>query len=319
MKKKITIALILVSLNLIKAQIKVVDSITKMPIPFTTITFGENNGFYTNQDGEFNLKEVHSESISIFCLGYEKKTIEIKSINQNTIFLKPSSFELSEIIISNKKNKTRIKKIKPEKHNDFLQSYMLNIGGELAIYVPNNFDSNDVVLKSLLIPVVTKTISFDKNMTGKKQQVKKLPFSAMYKISFYENENNRPKEQLNYESITIVLNEESTIVNLNLEKYTIDLPKNGLFVGILNLGPTDETGKLIPTTPYIDKKTEKGIIRIVKHTKPFFPYHYKNQNTETFIRYTFNDDLSWNPFFKHKIKNIRDHHNISLGYEVKIY
>jgi len=314
-------ALLIVTLiaNSVFGQIKVVDSITNKGVSYVAITFEKNNGLYTDEDGVFSLDEIKSEQISLSCMGYSIKTISLKSIQDNTIYLSPTNYELSEVVISDKARKSKVEKVKPKIHNDFMQSHRLSIGGELAMYIPNHFDSNDIELKSLTIPIVTKTISFDKSMEGKAQRLKKLPFSVLYKISFYANEQNKPGEQFNYEDITVVLDEKSTKVDVDLDKYNITLPKEGFFISLLNLGVTDENGKLIPTTPFELKEVDNRMIKFARPTKPYFPVYYKENKNKTFFRYSFNDDKKWITFYKHGKKKEGEYHNIGLGYELKIY
>lgn len=318
---KIIFTLVFLSyfINVANSQIKVIDSITKKHVPYVAIRFDENNGIFTNNEGEFNLTDVTKDSIFLSSPGYRRKVIDLKTLDSNLIYLSPVDYVLEEVAISNKNKKSKTKRVKPIKHNDFLKSHRLIVGEELAIYIPNNYNSDDIEFKSLLIPIITKTISFDKSMAGKTQRVKKLPFSAMYKISFYENLKGSPGDQINYEDITIVINEKSTIVNFSIEKYNISLPHEGVFIGILNLGKTDRNGKLISTSPFEMREDKNGTVKFVKPTKPNFPVHYKEKINNTFSRYTFEEDKEWKTFYKHgKIKK-GEYHNISLGYEIKIY
>jgi hypothetical protein len=301
------------------SQIKVIDTISNKSVSYVTITFEKNNGLYTDEDGFFSLDEIKCDQISLSCLGYSNKKINVKSIQNNTIYLSPINYELSEVVISDKVRKSKTKKIKPEKHNDFMQSHRLSIGGELAMYIPNDYSDNDIEFMSLTIPIVTKTISFDKSLEGKSQRLKKLPFSALYKISFYANEENKPGEQFNYENITVVLDEESTKVDVDLEDYNITLPEEGFFISLLNLGKTDEDGKLISTTPFESKEVDNRMVKYTRPTKPYFPVHYEENKNKTFFRYSFNDDKSWITFYKHGKKKEGEYHNVSLGYELKIY
>lgn len=317
----IYISLFVISTNSVNAQIKIMDSVTHKAIPYATIKFNKDNGLYCDENGEFSIDEIsnNTDSLYISCLGYIEKKIELKSLQEGLIYLSPYTYELEEIVISNKTKKGTTKKIKPISHNDFLQAHMLYIGGELAIYIPNTDSYENVELKKLFIPIVTKTISFEKEKESKKQQVKKISFSTLYKISFYENNNGKPGKRLEYENITTILNEKSTIAILDLEKYSISLPQEGFFVGILNLGPTNDKGQLIPTSPFLEKETDKGVVKVVKPIKPYFPVYYNKKNNETFFRYTFGNDDNWISFFKHGTKKEGEYHNIGIGYEIKIY
>lgn len=319
MKKSMVILIIMLITFSTFGQIKVVDSISNKGVSFVAITFEKNNGLYTNEEGFFSLDEIKSEQISLSCLGYSSKTINLKSIIDNTIYLSPINFELTEVIITDKPRKSKIKKIKPNGHNDFMQSHRLGIGGELAMFIPNEYEDKDIELKGLILPIVTKTISFDNSYEGKAQRLKELPFSTLYKISFYANENNKPGERYNYGNITVVLDEKTTEVDIDLESYNITLPKEGFFISLLNLGKADEDGKLIPITPFELIEVDNRMVKFSRPTKPYFPVYYEENKNKTFFRYSFNNDKNWITFYKHGKKKEGEHHNIGLGYELKIY
>jgi hypothetical protein len=300
-------------------QVIVKDSISKMHIPYVAITFGHDNGFYSNSEGMFELNDVIGDTLTLYSIGYKKKTILKKDITANTINLVEDELILEEVVISNKPKKFKTEKVKPERHNDFLDSHRLIIGDELAVYIPNHLDSKDIEIKSLLIPIVNKTISFDKDMVGKKQRVKKLPFSALYKVCFYKNDSGKPGGKIEHKNITVILDEKSTLVELDVEKYNIELPLEGIFVSIINLGKVDENNKLISETPFQLKNSKNGLVKIAKPTKPFFPVCYSGKVHKTFYRYTFEENEDWKIFYKHKNVKQGEFHNISFGYELKIY
>ena len=303
----------------ILGQVKVLDSISKKPIPFVAVTFDDNNGLYTNQIGEFDLNVITKDTIVLYSLGYKQRTVSLKLLKDQTIYLVPINIALNEIVVSNKKKKSKSKKVKPIKHNDFLKSYGLLIGEEMAIYVPNNQANYDNELKNILIPVVTKTISFEKSFVGKSQRIKKLPFSALFKISFYQNIEGIPGEKLYDEIITIKIDEKLKIASLDLENYDIEIPKEGFFVGMLNLGKTDINGKLISSSPFVYKKIKNKTKKVLIRTKPFFPIYFKEKSHKTYLRYTFSKNKVWKPLVMYGSMKKYKFHNISLGYEIKMY
>lgn len=320
--KKFTCLFLLFSLsNSVAAQYVVIDSITKTPLSYVAIKFDKNDGVYSNELGKFNLDTMMGDSISLYLLGYQKKELNIKNILNDTVYLKPLIYELEEVIVSKKPKITgKIKKYKPEQHNDFIQSHWLFIGAELATLIPNTSESDYLVLKSLLIPVITRTISFDESMYGKAQNVKVLPFSSMYQIKFYENLNGKPGGQIVDEDIIVVLNEKLKIAEVNLENLRIEVPPNGLFVSVLNLGETDENGILISTSPFVIKKSESGkTAKVRKPTKPFFPVYYSEKKNNTYIRFNFDNIPSWEIFYKNGKNKNGEYHNVKFGYEVIIY
>jgi hypothetical protein len=301
-------------------QVKILDSLTNNPIPFVAISFGSGNGFYANDKGVFDLKDVSENSFKIYSIGYDLKTMTKSSVKNNIIFLKPNNFELEEIHLTNKKNKYKTIKIKSKGHNRFLQASPLMIGEEIAVLISNNYTGNyDIDIKKIIVPIVTKTILDSKELVGKSQLVKKIPFSSLYRISFYENDNGVPGNKINTIDTFVNLTEKSVNVKIDLSPNLIGLPVEGIFIGLLNLGKTDEYGNLINQAAYETRKTKDGFIKIVASTKPYFPINYNENKHFTFRRHTFEENALWQVFYKNGVVKKNEFHNIGLGYELLIY
>jgi hypothetical protein len=121
-----------------QVNISIVDKSTNENIPFVTIAFGNDDGVYTNENGQFNLELIKTNSIIVSALGYKTRTIIINTIKNNTIFLEPDNVLLEEVLISNKKKKFKIKKAKSINDKNFLNSYRNSIGNEIACFIENN-------------------------------------------------------------------------------------------------------------------------------------------------------------------------------------
>jgi len=84
---------------------KVVDSQTKAPLIFASVTVRESNvGIVTNIDGEFTLKvSPEAESLEISYLGYKNLTIPVSSLKEkgqkNTIEMESAPIPIKEIIV----------------------------------------------------------------------------------------------------------------------------------------------------------------------------------------------------------------------------
>lgn len=320
MRKFVIFIILLITSEQVKSQFKVVDSTTIKGIPYVAIKFDSNNGLYTNNKGVFSIKDITVDSIWLSSLGYKTRLIKLNELTNNVIYLSPKSYELKEVLISNKKIKSKKVKVKPQKHDKIQLSHWMMIGEEVAILLENNFNSNDVDILNVSFPIINKTISFDKDMAGKTQRLSKLPFSTLFRITFYENFDGLPGEQINFQTITILIDEKSDIITLDLEKFDIRLPIEGLFVGILNLGSADEKGNLISSSPFVYKENSKGEnVKFIRPTKPFLPVHFYEQKHKTFTRYSFDDNQNWRYLqAKTKMKNEK-YHNFSLGCEVVVY
>jgi len=89
----------------------VIDTKNKQPIEFVNIgILNKNQGTITNTNGEFNLtihKKFEKDSITISHINYYPVNILAKSFSNRTIILEPKTTELSEVVVSNKKKRTR--------------------------------------------------------------------------------------------------------------------------------------------------------------------------------------------------------------------
>lgn len=94
----------------IKAQSissKLIDEETKETIPFATILLNKTtDGTVSNIEGafsiQFNKDLVSTDSLFISCMGYEEKVISATSHVDSIIYLKPKTFELNSVLVTNK-------------------------------------------------------------------------------------------------------------------------------------------------------------------------------------------------------------------------
>ena len=110
MLKKILITIICIfstfKLSPQSLNIKVVDSMSNQPIPYTNIYFSNHTGLITNEMGKFELiKSQLSQNDSMFfsMIGYKKRSFYIKDFNDTIIKLIQKPIKLSDVFLSNKK------------------------------------------------------------------------------------------------------------------------------------------------------------------------------------------------------------------------
>lgn len=90
-------------------QFRLVDQVSKQPVPYATVGFGRLNvGATTDSEGKLNLISFASPSDSIFisCLGYEllRFSSSLLSLEKPNVFeLKPKQYALQEITIKPEK------------------------------------------------------------------------------------------------------------------------------------------------------------------------------------------------------------------------
>lgn len=94
-------------------QGKVVDAITKEPLPFVNISFkGTAQGTVTDLNGKFYLdSEKSTDTLKISYVGYQPRFIKIqKNTNQRlSIVLQPEDIELEEVVVKGEKLRYRNK------------------------------------------------------------------------------------------------------------------------------------------------------------------------------------------------------------------
>jgi|SRR5690625_3603726 len=81
------------------------DQSTQQRISFVNISSSGTYGTISNQDGEFNLQLKYltkNDTIYFSSLGYESKEFALKDLKEKMVFLKPTSFTLEEVFITNK-------------------------------------------------------------------------------------------------------------------------------------------------------------------------------------------------------------------------
>lgn len=90
-----------------QTRLHFIDSVTGVPVPYVNITFGENEGKYTNEDG-FVIIPEGVRTIDTSHITYEPRSMDLESIGDSLVTLKPVVTELRPAIIvpKNLKKKT---------------------------------------------------------------------------------------------------------------------------------------------------------------------------------------------------------------------
>ena len=96
----------ILNLNSQTLNVKVIDSITELPIAYSNIYFSNNTGLITDESGNFELIKSQlsqNDSIYISMMGYNKRSFYIKDFNDTIIKLIQTPIKLSEVFLSDKK------------------------------------------------------------------------------------------------------------------------------------------------------------------------------------------------------------------------
>ncbi|WP_445711190.1 hypothetical protein [Flavobacterium sp.] len=219
-----------ISLNLFSQTNKslfIFDKTSKEPVPYCTVLEFKNNelknGNYSDEKGIVSINFNQNHNYEFACVGYE--LLRVSKILNDTIFLTQSTIILNEIIVTNSNKQKEIGLNNLKKH----KSINSHKGGEFAVYIENE-NKKKVKIKSVLLDIS-----------------KKKNFTTVLKIKFYrKNANNEPDILLNNKDIIYYLKEKCNgTIEINIDNENIELPEEGVFLGVECLGFIDRNGNFI--------------------------------------------------------------------------
>ncbi|MGB1308226.1 MAG: hypothetical protein ACPG6B_04905 [Oceanihabitans sp.] len=293
------------------AQSSIIDTETNFPIPYATISFGNGNGIFADDEGKFFFtKKLYPDIDSLFisALGYKKLNIATKNIS-NKIFLTPFQDNLEEVVLQVKrKGKSKSETIKPTVHDDYYKCWLPTIESEIAVYFENNNPKKAKKVNTVLLPIKVEAKDWNKR---KKKTKNKLAFSTLFRVQFYQNNNGLPGAVLTYNKIIFrVTHTSESIFKLDVSNQDIFIPKEGMFVSVQVLGYTNKAGKLLPNKKYQEIKTKRGIVKVSTTFRPLLPFTSKIEAKKTFVKRIFLNNNKWVLFDK---KNIKDSNLLTAG------
>lgn len=186
------------------------DSISGEPIPFVNIWVeNETVGTTSEADGTFFLEASKQKNIVFSVLGYEKKTIKGSEIS--LVNLKPTTYELNEIVVLNKKQS---KKIEIGNIKDAIfQSFDNGPKVEAKFFPYQSSYSKTKFIKEV-------TIFTDSRID-----------SATIKIHFYSvDENGAPGKELLNKDFVVTLNKGVLRHKFDVSHFDMVFPEKGMFV-----------------------------------------------------------------------------------------
>ena len=308
-KQTIHLFLILFSLSGF-SQTTIIDSETSHPVSYATISFGNGQGVFADDEGKFLFTEKmypNIDSIFVSALGF--KDLGIATVNlPEKIELEPHIDKLDEVVIRVKiDRKFKEEKLKPYLDDDYYKCWLPTIESEIAVLF-NNPDEKLKKLTKVHLPIALESIDWKKR---NKSNAEKKPFSTLFKVNIYENNNGFPGKPIIYENIIFrVTEKDGDEYHLDVSSNDVFMPKNGIFISIQVLGYTDKTGKLLPNKKYKEIKTREGIVKIPTNFRPLLPFTDQIPGNNTFIKRVFVDKNQWTQFKK---GNIDDSSLLSAG------
>lgn len=278
------------------SQIQVRDSKSKIPVSYATISFGNGQGIFADDEGEFMFTKTlypDIDSLFISALGYKSLSLSTEQLPA-VIELFIETNQLDEIVISvPERRKFKLVKKKPFLDDDYYKCWLPTIESEIAVFIPNTI-SEDQQLQKIQFPIALESKNWKKR---NKKNAEKHQFSTLFKVRLYENKDNTPGSPLTNETIVFIASEKNgDFFEINLDHHQIIMPKDGLFVSIQVLGYTNKEGKLLPNKKYKEIKGRDGIVKIPTNFRPLLPFTDQLGEFRTFIKRVFINGNSWDAF-----------------------
>ena len=280
------------------AQTKVISSETNYPVSYATISFGDGQGIFADDEGYFFFtKKLYPDVDSLFisALGFKEKVIATENIPKS-IFLDIETNTLDEVVIrttANRKYKTET--LKPYLDDDYYKCWLPTIESEIAVFFPNDDDKLKKI-SSILFPITLESRDWKKR---KRSNADKRAFSTLFKVKFYKNDNGIPGDPLTYTNIVFRATEKNgDEFELDVSKHDLIIPDNGFYVSIQVLGYTDAKGKLLPNKKYKEIKTKRGSVKIPTNFRPLLPFTDEIDDYRTYIKRVFINGNGWVQFKK---------------------
>lgn len=295
---RIILVLILLTCNLGNTQISITDSISNYPVSYATISFGNGNGIFADDEGQFTFtRKIYPDIDSLFisALGFKNLSIATKTIPKQ-LYMQPEADELDEVLIGVKLDrKFKKETLKPYLDDDYYRCWLPTIESEIAVYFPKT-TTKDQKLSHVLFPIALESKDWKKR---KKSNSDKKPFSTLFKVKFYKNKNGLPGKVLTFETIVFRATEKNgDVFELNVDGYDIYVPENGFFVSLQALGYTDQNGKLLPNKKYKEIISKNGTVKIPTNFRPLLPFTDKIESPKTYIKRVFIEGNNWIKFQK---------------------
>ena len=305
-----------------EAQNTTIVSETEEPVSFATISFGNGNGLFADDAGQFYFtKKLYTDIDSLFISAIGFSDLKLATQNLPSIIKMKSSINtLGEVFLSKPRGKFKLEKMKPTVHEDYYKCWLPTIESEIAVYFPNN-STKTQRLSSLQVPIKVEAKDWDKR---KRKTSKKRPFSTLFKVNFYKNNKGLPGEVLTYDNVVFIANEKNKkILEVNITEHDIYMPIDGLFVSLQVLGYTDAKGKLLPNKKYQEIKTKRGIVKVSTTFRPLLPFTDEIPEKRTFVRRIFLNGGQWTLFDKQNVEKSNllkaGLNNYGLGVNLEVY
>ncbi|QRM87905.1 hypothetical protein FG167_01260 [Lacinutrix sp. WUR7] len=293
------------------SQTTIVDQENRNPVSYATVSFGNGHGIFADDEGKFIFtKKLYADIDTLFISALGYKDYKVATVNlTKTVELLPFQDALDEVLLRyTPKGKSKEETLKPTVHDDYYKCWLPTIESEIAVYFDNDNPAKAKKVNTLLLPIKVEAKDWSKRKT---KTSNKLPFSTLFRVQFYENEDGLPGDVLTYDKIVFRVTEASeSVFEVDVSSNNIYIPKEGMFVSLQVLGYTDKAGKLLPNKKYREVKTARGIIKVSTTFRPLLPFTDLVKTPKTFVKRVFLNNNQWVLFDK---KNIQDSNLLKAG------
>jgi hypothetical protein len=298
MKYTFSFLCILFLINSSTSQTKIIDQDTKYPVSYATISFGDGQGLFADDDGLFIFTEkLYKDVDSLFLSSLGYKDLALATVNlPKVIEMQVAINTLDEVIVTAKiDRKFKVETIKPYLDDDYYKCWLPTIESEIAVFFPNGNEKLKKIT-SVLFPITLESRDWEKR---KRSNADKRKFSTLFKVKFYKNDKGVPSDVMTYTNIVFRATEKNgDEFELDVSEHNLFIPEDGFFVSLQVLGYTDQNGKLLPNKKYKEIKGRIGMVKIPTNFRPLLPFTDQIDAHNTFIKRVFISGNTWVQFKK---------------------
>lgn len=228
-KSAFTIMLFLFSINSIQGQeikldkiLLVISSTDNKPVPYAHFYIHSQSKYLLFISDSYGRLAIHTDvdhqidTVSVSCIGYEIKKAILSNI-RDTVYLKPTVYEIGEVIVSPKK----LKKISiGNKALTTIMSTSISFGKQRALHIP--LEDLEGEIQSVRY--------FMHSFFKRSKDFAHWPF----RVRLYKEDSNRGvgEDLLKEELIVMLPRGEGKWLEVDLTPFHLSLPEKGIFVAI---------------------------------------------------------------------------------------
>lgn len=197
------------------------DAKTKEPVVYANISFLQTiKGISSTEKGTFLMyinPNYLKGKVHISCLSYKDTIVNASDINSKTLFMIPKENVIDEVVISKRVDRSiLIDKVKKKVHGVHTAGMRM-----MAKYFPNTKKNN-------CCNYISKVNIYFSKRHNKKSKFRIRIFDRDEKTSL-------PKNDLLNINLPVTISEGQLQTEIDLSNYSIEMPKNGLFIAFEKL------------------------------------------------------------------------------------